>query len=121
MNGALTKPADIESRTLRLTKSTVFLTEYMEESVYNKEFLSRVITSVSNIGINYLHACETTCEGEFLLKINVCKRDISETMYWLRLIRNTNSLWSSGHINCLISECLELDKIFKSIQYGKVG
>ena len=116
MNILTIKKDELESRTLRFTKSTVFLTEYIEDSIHNKEFIKRIINSVTNIGANYLHAREACCEKEFHLKIKECNRNISETMYLLKLIRDTNSLWGNGHLKCLINECQELDSIFRSIK-----
>ena len=116
MNISTVITEDLEIRTLRFTKSTVFLTEYIEDSIHNKEFIKRIVTSVSNIGVNYLHAKEACNEKEFLLKIKICNRDISETLYWLKLIRDTNSLWGNGHLKCLINECLELENIFKVLK-----
>ncbi|MDH5603818.1 MAG: four helix bundle protein [Cyclobacteriaceae bacterium] len=116
MNISTIKTDELESRTLRFTKSTVFLTEYIDDSIHNKEFIKRIINSVTNIGAHYLHAREACCEKEFLLNIKDCNRDISETMYWLKLIRDTNSLWGNGHLKCLITECHELENIFRAIE-----
>jgi four helix bundle protein len=49
------------------------------------------------------------------MRIKICRKEAKESAYWLRLIKETNSLTNADDAKKLMQEANELKKIFSAI------
>lgn len=85
--------------------------------VENQEFtLSRqLLKAGTSIGANIEEAQGSYSRKEFLAKLSIAYKEVRETKFWLRLLRDTNYI-SINEANLLLEECEELLRIVGSIQ-----
>jgi four helix bundle protein len=74
-----------------------------------------LIKSSCSIGANYREANEALSKKDFLMRIKISRKEAKESVYWLRLIYETNTLQNAFEAEKLIQEANELKKIFSSI------
>jgi four helix bundle protein len=91
------------------------MTEKKQEFVLSKQ----VLRSGTSIGANL---CEAICgfsKKEFLSKLSISLKECNETLYWLRLIKETKYI-TETQFNSIYSECEILMKMLvKSIKTTK--
>ncbi len=67
------------------------------------------------MGANYIEANEALSKKDFLLRIKISRKEANESIYWLRLMVETNSDdVQEGGIS-LTKEATELKKILSAI------
>jgi four helix bundle protein len=83
----------------------------------NKEFvLSRqLLKSGTSIGANVEEAIGGQSRKDFLSKISIAYKEARETKFWLRLLRDSNSI-DTNHSDELIYQVDEILRIIGSIQ-----
>ncbi len=83
----------------------------------NKEFvLSRqLLKSGTSIGANVEEAIGGQSRKDFLSKISIAYKEARETKFWLRLLRDSNSI-DSAHSDELLYQVEEILRIIGSIQ-----
>ena len=83
----------------------------------NKEFvLSRqLLKSGTSIGANLEEAIGGQSRKDFLSKISIAYKEARETKFWLRLLRDSNSM-DSAHSDELLYQVEEILRIIGSIQ-----
>jgi four helix bundle protein len=83
----------------------------------NKEFvLSRqLLKSGTSIGANVEEAIGGQSRKDFLSKISIAYKEARETKFWLRLLRDSNSM-DTAHSDELIYQVEEILRIIGSIQ-----
>ena len=74
---------------------------------------NRVIKSATSVGANYEEAQGASSKQDFTNKVNISLKEIRESNYWLRLIKELNK--ESKELNSLISESEELKLILGKI------
>jgi four helix bundle protein len=83
----------------------------------NKEFvLSRqLLKSGTSIGANVEEAIGGQSRKDFLSKVSIAYKEARETKFWLRLLRDSNSM-DTAHSEELIYQVDEILRIIGSIQ-----
>ena len=83
----------------------------------NKEFvLSRqLLKSGTSIGANVEEAIGGQSRKDFLSKISIAYKEARETKFWLRLLRDSNSM-DTRHSEELLYQVYEILRIIGSIQ-----
>ena len=83
----------------------------------NKEFvLSRqLLKSGTSIGANVEEAIGGQSRKDFLSKISIAYKEARETKFWLRLLRDSNSM-DAAHSDELLNQVEEILRIIGSIQ-----
>ncbi len=95
---------------LRIVKAYKYLAEEKKEFVLSKQLL-RCGTSV---GANIEEAIGGQTQKDFFAKLNISYKETRETLYWLRLLKDSNFL-NKKESDSLIVDCDELLKIIGSI------
>ena len=67
------------------------------------------------MGANYIEANESLSKKIFIMRIKICRKEAKESVYWLRLLIDTNSEDITQTGLALMKEAVELKKIFSSI------
>ncbi|MFM6926396.1 MAG: four helix bundle protein [Ferruginibacter sp.] len=95
---------------LRIVKAYKYLAEEKKEYVLSKQLL-RCGTSV---GANIEEAIGGQSPKDFFAKLNVSYKEARETMYWLRLLKDSDIL-NEKESDSVMNDCDELLKIIGTI------
>ena len=106
---------DLEERTFEFAKSIRLFVKTLPKSVANIEDSKQLIKASGSVGANYREANESLSKKDFLFRIKISRKEAKESLYWLRLIHESNSLPNSEEAEGLIQEANELKKILSSI------
>ncbi len=109
------KNYDLEERTFQFARSVCGFCKEIPKNTSNIEYSKQVIRSSGSIGANYIEANESFSKKDFLFRIKICRKEAKETIYWLRLISETNSKDFSKKSEELIDEATQLKKILSAI------
>ena len=99
----------LHKRTTEFTTNLINQLKIIKLSPYNKNIVDQLIRSGSSVGANYREACGTATRKDFVSKIALCKKEALETVYWLEILQNTDSL---PNLKLLLVEAKELTLIF---------
>ena len=78
-------------------------------------FIIQLTKSSTSTGANYEEAQGGYSRADFRTKISISLKEMRETNYWLRVIKNTEISKNLEELNYLINESDELKKILGSI------
>ena len=96
---------------LRIVKLYKYLEENKKEHILSKQLLR----SGTSIGANIEEAIGGQSKNDFISKISVAYKESRETLYWIKLLRESNYL-SQKQSDSLIDDCEEIIKIITKIQ-----
>src|SRR3989337_2637433 len=105
------KQYDLENRTLEFARQVRNFIKKLPKTIGNIEDSKQVVRSSGSIGANYIEANESLSKKDFQMRIKICRKEAKETVYWLRLIIETNSEESMRDGAPLLQESTELKKI----------
>jgi four helix bundle protein len=106
---------DLEERTFVFAKAVSIFAKTLQRTVSNIEDSKQLIRSSGSVGANYREANEALSKKDFSMRIRVSRKEAKECRYWLRLIRETNTLPNPREADRLLGEADELKKILSSI------
>ena len=69
--------------------------------------------SATSVAANYAEACEAESSKNFVHKLNIAMKELSETRIWLKLIGETGSIENAKLVD-LIIESKELSRILSA-------
>ena len=95
---------------LRIVKAYKYLAEEKKEYVLSKQLLR----SGTSVGANIEEAIGGQTPKDFFAKLNVSYKEARETMYWLRLLKDSDIL-NEKESDSLMKDCDELLKIIGTI------
>ena len=89
---------------------------YQELTREKREFIlsKQLIRSGTSIGANVEEATGAQSKSDFIAKLSISYKEAWETLYWLRLLTDSNFL-NKQQSDSLIRDCEELLKILGSI------
>ena len=70
----------------------------------------QLVRSGTSVGANYRDACRAKSTKDFLNKLKICEEEADETIYWLELLMESNSI-PSGLLTGLCEEAKQLTAI----------
>ena len=113
----MNKPYDLEERTFQFAKEVRQFIKTLEKTIANNEDSKQIVRSSGSIGANYIEENESFSKKDFTFRIKICRKEAKESVFWLRLIHDTNKLSNSNKelVQGLIQESTELKKIFSAI------
>lgn len=109
------RPYDLEERTFLFAKEVALFCKRLPKNIENIEYIKQVIRSSGSVGANYIEANESLGEKDFSLRLKISRKEAKESMYWLRLICETNNTQFAGSGTVLVNEANELRKILSTI------
>jgi four helix bundle protein len=71
---------------LELGASVVRLAEGLPKRALTRHIALQVVRSVTSAGANYQEARHAESRADFVHKVGVAAKELSETLYWLRLV-----------------------------------
>ncbi|MFZ4786381.1 MAG: four helix bundle protein [Flavobacteriales bacterium] len=104
--------ADLHARVFQFSLRIIKLKRRLVEL---KEFDlgSQLFRSATSIGANYEEASSAISKADFISKVSISAKEASETLYWLRLIKESDEF--QLNVDDLVDEASQLRKIFRSI------
>ena len=112
--GLSKKPQDIGERVFNFAVRVLKMTQSLSKTYVNIVIINQIIRSVTSIGANIEEARGAHTKIDFTYGMNIAKKEARETIYWLKLIMEMNSSFSS-RLNLLLQENEEIIKILTAI------
>ena len=109
------KPYNLEERTFQFAKEVRLFIKELDKSIANFEDAKQVVSSSGSIGANYIEANESLSKKDFVYRVKISRKEAKESIYWLRLINETNKFQNNNKVEKLIQEATELKKILSAI------
>ncbi len=109
------KVYDLEERTYLFAKNVCLFCKKLPRTISNIEYVRQLIRASGSVGSNYIEANEALSKKDFVFRIKICRKESKESVYWLRLIKETNPDEFANEALALLNEANELRKIFSSI------
>ena len=104
---------DLEERTFQLAKSISLFIKSLPKTIANVEYSRQVIRSSSSVGANYIEANESLGKKDFVMHLRISRKEAKESIYWLRLILETNDENIAVECKKLIQEATEIKRFFQ--------
>lgn len=105
---------DLEERTFKFAKRAIRFSSEIVKTVPHIEITKQFIRAAGSVGANYIEANESNSKREFTYKIAICRKEVKEARYWLKLM-DLSLDWENRERGNLIAEATELLKIFAAI------
>ncbi|MEN8117911.1 MAG: four helix bundle protein [Bacteroidota bacterium] len=117
MNENSNKPVyDLEERTFQFAKNVRIWVKTLPKSIANIEDTKQLVRASGSVGANYIETNESLSKKDFSFRIKICLKEAKESVYWLRLILESNdNLPDEKTGKQLLQEATELKKIFAAI------
>jgi len=106
---------DLEERTFEFAKAIRLFAKTLPRTIANIEDVKQLVRSSGSVGANYREANEALSKKDFLMRIRISRKEAKECVYWLRVIRETNTLDDFREADWLMVEANELTKILSAI------
>ncbi len=115
------KSEELKNRLIDFTFDVLKLLRKLPKTTENMVFFKQIIRSASSIGANYSEAMFAHSRIEFIYCINISRKEVSETIYWLEVLRRANPDFER-EIDKILAEAKEILKIFiSSIKTAKLN
>lgn len=109
------KPFDLEERTHNFAQEVRSFIRQVPRTISNIQDCKQLVRSSGSVAANYIEANESLSKKDFAHRIKICKKESKESRLWLKLIDVGNDVNLVSQRDRLVSETLELMKIFGSI------
>lgn len=104
---------ELEKRLKDFGLRVLNLVKNLPKTEENRIFGHQVIRSATSIGANYAEAIYSHTKQDFVHCLNISRKEVSETLYWLEMISSVNPTFSLKMAD-IIDENKQLLKIFIS-------
>jgi four helix bundle protein len=114
----MNKNIDIHDRLLKFGIRVVKLSKILVKNPDNRAIADQLLRSATSVGANMQEADAASSRKDFINKVNIAKKEIQETNYWLKLIAGAdliNNPMNKSELGLLLKESDELIKIIGSI------
>lgn len=105
------KITNLEERTFQFAKDVCIHCKKIEKRLENTDYIKQLIRSSASIGANYIEVNESLSRKDALMRARISRKEAKETIYWLRLLNETNN----SDMQQLMSEAEQIKKILSSI------
>jgi len=108
------KEYNLEDRTEEFAKNVLKLCKKLIKNTINIELIKQLVRASCSVGANYIEANEALSKKDFYHRIKICRKEVKEARYWLKLINSANDNIEK-EIDVFIKEATELMNIFGAI------
>jgi four helix bundle protein len=116
MSGEVKNYRDIMStRMLEFAIETMKIEKSIKQSYINKHIFGQLFRSVTSAGANFEESVGAQSKSDFIYKTHLVLKELRESNFWLKLLHRSNAGHSEhSNMQLLLTECMELIKIFTS-------
>lgn len=83
------RPYDLLERTFEFARNTRKFIFQLRKTIINMEDCKQLLRSSGSVGANYREAREAISHKDFVFRLRVCRKEASESAYWIGLILET--------------------------------
>lgn len=105
---------DIKDRTLAFSYLVIKFVAKLPQGMTNQIIIKQLIRCATSVGANIAEGYAGSSKKDFTNYYNIALKSANETVYWLKLLKEANSSFSSD-IDDLILETNEIVKILAKI------
>ena len=109
------KMYDLEERTFQFAKRCRDFIKKLLRTITNIEYGKQLARSSGSQAANYIEANEKLGDKDFKYRLKISRKEVKESMYWLRLLKSNNKDDLKDEIGKLYQESDELRKIVSAI------
>jgi four helix bundle protein len=114
-NISMKKTYDIHERIYKFIVRVIILVNKLPKTPSNLVIISQLLKSVTSMGANDQEADGTLTKKDFINKFGIVRKEGKETIFWLRLIADTNSEAIKKEALKILAEGEEIVAIISSI------
>ena len=111
----MSTPEEIRDRTKKFAIRIVRLFRALPRSVEAQVMGKQLLRSGTSVAANYRAVCRSRSKAEFIARIGVVAEEADESVLWLELLEETQTL-SSKRLQDIMREARELTAIFSASQ-----
>ena len=111
----MSTPEDIRDRTKKFAIRIVRLFRALPRSVEAQVMGKQLLRCGTSVAANYRAVCRSRSKAEFIARIGVVAEEADESVLWLELLEETQTL-SSKRLQDIMREARELTAIFSASQ-----
>jgi len=108
---------DLEDRTEKFSQNIISLCQSLPKTIISIPLIKQLIRSATSVGANYCEANGASGKRDFKNKILICKKEILESKYWLKMLTKAQPTFKD-RIDILWKEAQELTLIFSKIAHS---
>ena len=105
---------ELEKRTKRFSVRIIRLSTTLPNTPEGRVVRNQITKAGTSIGANYREANKSRSKADFKNRISICQSETNETLYWLEIVMETDSL-NAEKTQKIHNEAKELLAIFTSI------
>lgn len=106
---------ELEKRLTEFSKSLIIYLKEIKLTYLNKNIIDQLLRSGTSVGANYCEANGASSKKDFRNKIMICKKEIQESKYWLKLLSELINEEKKVNLRKIYKESNELSMIFGKI------
>ena len=96
---------DLLERTAKFGEAVVLFAKKVPKTTENLPLIRQLVKAGTSVGANNCEANDAVSRRDFRCKVGICRKESSETKYWLRLIgvaeprlrEEARRLWEEAH------------------------
>jgi len=114
------KNIDIHDRLLRFAIRIVKLCKILARNPDNRVIADQLVAAGTSVGANMQEADAAASKKDFVNKVNISKKEIQETNYWLKVIEGAELINHDNNkreLVLLLKESEELKRIIGAILF----
>ena len=104
----------IYEKSMSFAVRTVKLYQYLSKDKHEYVLSKQLLRSGTSIGANVREAKYGQSRNDFIAKMSIALKEVSETEYWLELLNKTDFLTDEQY-RSISADCSEIAKIHTSI------
>ena len=89
---------------------TINLNKYLVKDCREYTFSKQVLRSGTSIGANIEESIHARSKIDFIHRLSIAQKEVSETRYWIRLLKESNYVMPN-HADSLLSDCEEIQRL----------
>jgi four helix bundle protein len=106
---------DLEERTFQFAKAVRFDIQKLSKTIANIEDCKQLARASASVGANYIEANEALSKKDFLFRVKISRKEAKESVFFLRLLYETNEKQFEEEGKKLHNKAEQLKKIVSSI------
>jgi four helix bundle protein len=120
LNKNATFKQQFKKRCFLFSLAILQIAERLRENRNNWILTDQLVRSATSIGANIVEGGNSTSKKEFINYFQIALKSASETLYWLSLLKETNSM-EEEELKKLLIECVEIKKLISTIILNTKG
>ena len=103
---------DLEKRLIAFAVSIINVAEALPDNRIGSHVAGQMLRSGTSAAPNYGEAQSAESRKDFIHKMKIALKELRETRVWLMIALQKSLCRPSAKVECLLSECIELIRIF---------